>query len=242
MGDYALALWDGPTETLILARDAIGVRPLHIATTDRLVLFATDLRAILATGLVSREIDEVAIVHLFHANLLFRDTESTSYREIRRVPAAHCLEIDAAGSRRRRCWSLDPEREMRLGSDEEYAAAFRAAFATAVARRIPASGAVGATLSGGLDSSSITCVAMKYLPSADGRTLANCPHTNTAPCSPWNSWLSLQAEKRRFISPFSLEFILSQNLVPWMSFRPSATNPSSESTGCSQAMSVETFH
>ncbi|MFQ5349019.1 MAG: asparagine synthetase B family protein [Thermoanaerobaculia bacterium] len=172
IGDFAFGLWDDTRRTLILGRDAIGVRPLYYADTPSLFAFATDLRALLALAEIPAEIDEIGIAHLFFPELLFEDRESTSYRSIRRLPPAHHFEIgiDGAAPVRHRTWSLDETRELRLSSDEEYAEAFLETFRRAVECRLDAD-PIGSTLSGGLDSSSITCMARSLLRESGGGPL-----------------------------------------------------------------------
>jgi asparagine synthase (glutamine-hydrolysing) len=91
------------------------------------------------------------------------DPAETFYRNIRRLLPAHEMTVDSGGKTgMRRYWTADARKETKLASDEDYAAAFLELFKTAVKRRIPASGTVGATLSGGLDSSSV-CVLLRRL-------------------------------------------------------------------------------
>ena len=166
IGDFAFALWDGSRGRLVLGRDAVGVRPLYRAAGPSVVAFSTDLRCLLAVDGISTEIDETGILHLFYPELLFVDRTSTSYAAIKRVPAATHQVYSLASAQRSieyRYWSLDPEREVRLNGDEEYASALLSTFREAVACRIPDEGAVGTTLSGGLDSASVTCLARAEL-------------------------------------------------------------------------------
>jgi asparagine synthase (glutamine-hydrolysing) len=77
-----------------------------------------------------------------------------------RLPPGHCLSVTAAGAGAPRpYWQLDPTQEIRLGSDAEYGERFRELFTAAVRCRLRAAAPVAAALSGGLDSSSVVCVA-----------------------------------------------------------------------------------
>ncbi len=174
IGDFTLALWDGANQSLLLARDAVGVRPLYLARGSHVVAFATDLRSLLAVDGVSSEIDESGVLHLFYPELLFVDRTSTSYREIQRVSQATHVVIERANRsshQQHRYWSLDPGREIRLASDEEYGEAFRESFRTAVECRLPTDGPIGTTLSGGLDSASVTCMAREALGLVEGESV-----------------------------------------------------------------------
>ena len=165
-GDFGLAIWDASRARLVLGRDAIGVRPLYVGSGPKVLAFSTDLRCLLAVEGVSSEIDESGVLHLFYPELLFVDRTSTSYRDIKRLPSATHIVVEADGSssaQHHQYWHLDPEREIQFGSDEEYGEAFLESFREAVACRLPARGSVGTTLSGGLDSASVTCVARSAL-------------------------------------------------------------------------------
>jgi asparagine synthase (glutamine-hydrolysing) len=90
---------------------------------------------------------------------MFEDNRSTFYRNIFRLPPAHSMLVDGEGTRLQEYWSLDPGREIRLASDREYAEAFRDIFEEAVSCRLHGAGPVGSLLSGGMDSSSVACMA-----------------------------------------------------------------------------------
>jgi asparagine synthase (glutamine-hydrolysing) len=106
---------------------------------------------------VPRRLNDLKVAD--HLTRDFRDRQSTLYRDIFRLPAAHSLTVDSGGVRVERYWSLDCDTDLRLGSDEEYAEAFRERFIEAVHCRTRGAVSVGSTLSGGLDSSSIASTA-----------------------------------------------------------------------------------
>ena len=82
----------------------------------------------------------------------------TLYDRVLRLPPAHTMTVTKHGLTLRKYWSLDPEREIHLKSDAEYAEAFREIFEDAVKCRLRSAYPVGTELSGGLDSSSVTCI------------------------------------------------------------------------------------
>jgi asparagine synthase (glutamine-hydrolysing) len=157
VGDFAFAIWDGRTHALFCARDCFGVRPLYYFRGAGIFAFASEVKALLTEHRVSRELDEEQIA-LFLA-WTPGEPERTMYRHILRLPAAHALRVDGHGMTLWRYWRLDPERELRLASSDEYVEAFREHFAEAVRCRLRGARPVGASLSGGLDSSSIVCMA-----------------------------------------------------------------------------------
>jgi len=169
LGDFAFAIWDADRQALFCARDHFGVKPFyyHLAT-DKVFLFASEIKALFALPETPRRLNKERIGDYLAD--VFSDGESTFFCDIKRLPAAHCFTVSRQGVRARRYWALDPERETRLATNDEYAEAFREHFTEAVRCRLRASGPVGSMLSGGLDSSSITCVA-RDLCGANGPSL-----------------------------------------------------------------------
>jgi asparagine synthase (glutamine-hydrolysing) len=157
VGDFALALWDPRHEHLFLARDPMGVKPLYYYHTPRLFAFATEIKALLALPAVPRVVDEDQMRQ--YAGLGLRDREGTFFKGIRRLPAAHTLTVTPQGVELRRYWSPEATGALGLKTDADYAGAFRELFREAVRVRLRSTGPVGASLSGGLDSSSVVCTA-----------------------------------------------------------------------------------
>jgi asparagine synthase (glutamine-hydrolysing) len=157
LGDFAFAIWDGRRRTLFCARDHVGVKPFYYYGSPRVFAFASEIKALLSLGAVPRQLNEVRVAdHLVGS---FADRTITFYRDIFRLPAAHSMTVTAGAIRIRPYWSLDPSREFRLRSDQEYAEAFREIFMSAVRCRLRSAFPAGSLLSGGLDSSSIVCAA-----------------------------------------------------------------------------------
>jgi asparagine synthase (glutamine-hydrolysing) len=168
LGDFAFAIWDPRQEKLFCARDHMGMRQLiYHHRPEKLFAFATEVDAVLSHSSVLRRINQARIAD-FLDNMEGFDFTSTFFEQVFRLPPAHCLSVDTQGSHLRRFWRLVPPPELRLPSDEDYAAAFGKIFAQAVRCRLRSNGPVGAMLSGGVDSGSTVAVASKLL-SMDGR-------------------------------------------------------------------------
>jgi asparagine synthase (glutamine-hydrolysing) len=161
LGDFAFAIWDNREQILFCARDPFGVVPFYYHLSDRLFTFASEIKALLRLPEVPHQLNEAKIAAYLTA--ILPDGDSTFYNGILRLPAGHCLTLSRTQLQIRTYWSLDPEREVRLKSNEEYAEAFRDIFTEAVQCRLRSAFPVGSHLSGGLDSSSITCTARKLL-------------------------------------------------------------------------------
>ena len=169
LGDFAFAIWDGRKQILFCARDHFGVKPFYYYSSKQAFVFASEIKALLCLPEVPRQINEVRIADYLVS--MFHDTAITSYLDIFRLPPAHRMTVSRKGIQLQSYWSLDPSRELRLGSDEEYAAKFREIFTEAVRCRLRSAFPVGSMLSGGLDSSSITCMARKLLTENGGQPL-----------------------------------------------------------------------
>lgn len=164
LGDFAFAIWDARIRKLFCARDHMGVKPFYYACVpERFFVFATEIKAVLGVPGVSDAINERRVADAFVH--LINDPAATYYTHVLRLPAAHCLTLTDEATLRR-YWRLNPDRELRLGSDEEYAEGFRERFVRAVDCRLRSSHPVGSMLSGGLDSSSVACVARDLLRAA----------------------------------------------------------------------------
>lgn len=157
-GDYAFAIWDRHSRQLFAARDPMGMRALYLRIEPRRrVLFATELKQLLAAPGVPREIDELGIA----ANLAgpYLPADRTLYAGIEQLPAGHAIGIDSRGSSRRwRHWQPKPADRLKL-TDEEAGEAYRERLALAVRDRADTQAAVGISLSGGLDSTNLAALA-----------------------------------------------------------------------------------
>jgi asparagine synthase (glutamine-hydrolysing) len=163
LGDFAFVIWDKASDELFCARDHMGVKPFYYYyEPGKIFAFGTEIKALLAMPGVPREINEVRIADYLVP--MMEDKEITFYLGILRLPPAHIMEINSDGLRKEVYWALDADREIRFDSDEEYAHAFREIFTEAVRCRLRCAFPVGSMLSGGLDSSSIVCVARELLP------------------------------------------------------------------------------
>jgi asparagine synthase (glutamine-hydrolysing) len=156
IGDFAFAIWDARNRTLFCARDPMGVKPFYYLHTGRFFAFATELKSLFTLPDVSPTIDpdEVALF------LGWRHEERTRtmYRDFLRLPAAHTLIVARDTATTRQFWSPESAADVRYSSDDEFAEAFRDIFSKAVSARLRSARTVGATLSGGLDSSSVVCM------------------------------------------------------------------------------------
>ena len=163
LGDFAFAIWDRRSQRLFCARDHYGVKQLYYYCSDRVFVFATEIKALLCLPTVPRRLNETKVADYLLS--LCADREITFYQGIYRLPAAHYLLVSPEQQQLQQYWHFDPAKNITLSSDQEYAEAFKELFTEAVNCRLRSAFPVGTLLSGGLDSSSITCVARNLLES-----------------------------------------------------------------------------
>jgi asparagine synthase (glutamine-hydrolysing) len=170
LGDFAFAIWDGHRQTLFCAQDHFGVKSLFYFVSERVFICATEIKAILCLCHVPRRLNEARIAdHLMLGT--YSEPSLTYYQDIQRLLPAHALMVDGSRLQLHRYWSLDPTHEVRLNSNEEYAQALLEIFTEAIRCRLRSAYPVGSMLSGGLDSSSIACVAKQLVAQDCGQPL-----------------------------------------------------------------------
>lgn len=157
-GDFALGLFDPRRRRLLLARDAIGIRPLYYYRGPDCFVFASEVKALLAHPQVSTRPDDEFLAG-FLLDHLRAGTGRTFFANIASLLPASSAIITPQGFAVRRYWDFDPSRQPRVASFPECVAAFRYHFERAVRRRLRSAYPVAVSVSGGLDSSSIFCLA-----------------------------------------------------------------------------------
>ncbi|MDD5247757.1 MAG: N-acetylglutaminylglutamine amidotransferase [Rhodocyclaceae bacterium] len=153
-GAFAFAIWDRRANTLFLARDRLGIKPLYFSRDERCLRFASNTQALLAAGGVDTAIDPVALHYQFTLHAVV-PAPHTILRGIRKVEQGTIQRIDAAGvTQTRRYWSLRAQRPPLPPTEHQWTEQIHAALRAAVKKRLEiADVKVGVLLSGGLDSS-----------------------------------------------------------------------------------------
>ncbi|MGH7629353.1 MAG: asparagine synthase (glutamine-hydrolyzing) [Gemmatimonadales bacterium] len=158
-GMFAIALHDANTGRFVLARDHFGIKPLYYAHTPTHLVFGSEPKAILASGLIGRTLDLTALGELIAWEYV--PAPRTLFREVRKVLPGSLLELELGSfaARERRWWTLPPpEREPGNGgplppTPAEWEEAVDAKVREAVQRQLVSDVPLGAFLSGGVDSS-----------------------------------------------------------------------------------------
>ena len=155
-GIFAGAIWDGRKQQLICFRDRFGIKPLFYSLWQSSFVFASEINQILALPEFKKEPNEEMI-----ADYLCADTslfEASFFKGLMRVPAGCYLVVRDGAIEKKQYWDIDPAYRVELADDDAYGERFLELLEASV-RRNMMSPYVGAALSGGLDSSSIVCLA-----------------------------------------------------------------------------------
>jgi len=164
LGDFAVVVWDPRREQLVCARDAGGQRGLFYWLEPRIFAAASEIHPLLLEPETPLAPNHDRIREFLTPINLYRnekDHHQTFYQDIFAVPAGHALIVDARSSRLV-CHTPPPAAvAIRYRRDEEYAEQYLALFQEVVRSRLRSVHPLGVLLSGGLDSSSIACVAQE---------------------------------------------------------------------------------
>jgi asparagine synthase (glutamine-hydrolysing) len=168
-GMWAFAIWDARARRLFCARDRMGVKPLYYRWDGRELLFASEIKALLAARPALREPNRAWLRHLLTTGRLDDDVE-TAFAGVRQLAGAHSLTLDARGPRIARFWDYRPEARERYDYRRP-ASTLRELLEDSVRLRLRSDVPVGTCLSGGLDSSAIVGLASRHLEAIhpDGR-------------------------------------------------------------------------
>jgi len=153
-GMFAFSIWDKRTQSLFLARDRLGIKPLYYSETNQHFRFASNTQALLAAGDVNKAIDPVALHHQFTLHAVI-PAPRTILQGIRKLAPGTTLTVDSQGRQQHQTyWQLQAKRPETSLSEGEWIEAIHDALKSAVKKRKTiADVPVGVLLSGGLDSS-----------------------------------------------------------------------------------------
>lgn len=169
-GQFAFAIWNKDTQTLTLARDRVGKKPLYYAYTgESKLVFASELKALQVSGLISRKVDPAALED--YLTLGYVPDPKTIYRSVYKLPPGSYLQWQRGRPPEQRTyWDFRPERHRGAISLATAAAELSERLRHAVAQRMIADVPLGAFLSGGVDSSGIVA----HMAMASGAPVKTC--------------------------------------------------------------------
>ena len=159
-GMFAFALWDSDRQRLLLARDRMGEKPLYLYRDNGILFFASELKALMASGQVPFVLDPTAVDLYFHYNYI--PEPLTPIEGVRKLPAAHVLTLDVeTGAETQWCYWRMEDAPPLTGNPVELIKSDLESISELIVRSdVP----IGIALSGGLDSSAIAAMTSRKYP------------------------------------------------------------------------------
>jgi asparagine synthase (glutamine-hydrolysing) len=158
-GMFAFAIWDAPRRRLLLVRDRLGVKPLYWARAGSRLLFASEIKAILESGLIAAEPNEAVLPEMLATR--YTAGSDTLFKGIHKLLPGHRLVFEGGQIRIERYWDVPldgPDPELEALGDRAIVMRFRDLLQESVRLRLMADVPLGMFLSGGIDSSAVAAL------------------------------------------------------------------------------------
>jgi asparagine synthase (glutamine-hydrolysing) len=161
---FGLAFWDRKEQTLLLARDRYGIKPLYYARQGQSFSFGSEQKAITAQSTFKRELNKAALLEYFTFQNIF--TDQTLLKDIHLLPAGNyaVLHTQTGKFTQHQYWDYRFREPDQKADKQEYVEELDRLFKQAVNRQLVSDVEIGAYLSGGMDSGSITAIATQQFP------------------------------------------------------------------------------
>lgn len=223
IGDFAFAIWDKHKQVLFCARDHMGVKPFYYYyQPGRFFAFASEIKGLLCLENVPNRVNEAKVgVYLCQLSGFSELKPDTFYEDIFRLQPAHSLEVSQKGLAFQSYWDLNAEaQKIQFKSDAEYVEEFRERFTEAIRCRLRSAYPIASTLSGGLDSSSVSCIARNLLSQHPKQTklptiYSDCGVPSTDEKGYVNTILA-QGGFQHHIAPVTRHISAAQIVTPWL--------------------------
>ena len=162
-GMFALAIWDESRRELVLARDRFGIKPLYYCVSDHLLLFASELRALLATGLVQRKLSRSGLDSYLATGSV--TAPLTMVEGVRQLLPGHYLRVNVSASGNLKCtlakFATDEHRFAKPRTRDDAVVQLRAELEESLGAHLVSDVPLGVFLSGGMDSSALVALMSK---------------------------------------------------------------------------------
>ncbi|PKN88202.1 MAG: hypothetical protein CVU51_04465 [Deltaproteobacteria bacterium HGW-Deltaproteobacteria-1] len=192
-GDWSFAAWHIREKRLFLARDHLGNTGLYYYFKPPLIVFASNVKAVLAHPEVPCELNEMHLAQRMVGDYSDETFFQTYWMNVNALPASHAITLTNTDRKIEKYWRLDEASPIRFGSDKEYLEGFLEHYRRAVRVRLNSVRPIGTQLSAGLDSSSVTALAAEALmetnqPLVAYTSIPMFPAENFFPNSITNEW------------------------------------------------------
>lgn len=160
-GMFVYVIWDRQDKKMYLFRDRMGVKPLYYYLTNEFFLFSSEIRGVLASGIVPGKLDRSALIDYFSfQSFSFPDSPVS---DVKQLEAGTWMEISAGRVEKQKYWTLGESQPQGLQLDKKTVhSQIRDLFSKAVERRLVSDVPVGAFLSGGIDSSAVVAMMAEH--------------------------------------------------------------------------------
>jgi asparagine synthase (glutamine-hydrolysing) len=159
-GMFAFAIWDDVEKTLFAARDRVGLKPFHYAAVGDSFIFASEVKAILASGLIKADLDPQGLDQFL--SFLWPVPPHTMFRGVYQLLPGHFLVWKNGSITTTKYWDLDFSVEERGGSEREWSNRVAATLERVTKLEMVADVPLGAFLSGGIDSTAIVAFMSRH--------------------------------------------------------------------------------
>jgi len=165
IGDFSFVIWDEKRQKLFCAVDHTGTRALYYFRSSELFAFSTLIKPLFVLPEITKEYDENWIADFLAMPSVMHqlDAELTLYRNIYLLPAGHTLTVCPSGAEKHVYWQIERYNELKLKTDHEYEEALLEVLGEAIRCRKRCIRPVGVMMSGGLDSTSVACLAAREM-------------------------------------------------------------------------------
>lgn len=163
MGDFAFIIWDFKNQRLFAARDALGAEEIYYFISKEVVVLADRIAMLTNHPDISSVLNEKMVANYLALDM--SDMTETFYQDVFHLPPAHCLVVEKEKYGLDRYWDINNRNKIRFKDPHDYANTYYELISQAVLDRIQTNSAPAISLSGGLDSSSLACVAVDVLTS-----------------------------------------------------------------------------
>lgn len=165
VGSFVFVIMDYAKNEIFVARDHTGQKVLYYYHTKGFFAFSSLIEPLFTLDNVKRRLNEEYIADFLSINSVRNtlDASITIYQDILQVPPAHVMTIKEDGIKLREYWKVKKSKKIRMKKDEEYEESFRDIYTKSVKERLRTNNNIGIALSGGLDSTSVACIAANEL-------------------------------------------------------------------------------
>jgi asparagine synthase (glutamine-hydrolysing) len=160
-GMFAFAIWDSRRRRLLLVRDRLGIKPLYWVRVGDRLLFGSEMKAILASGLIEPAANESVLPEVLSTR--YTAGAATMFRGIRKLLPGHCLVFENGAVLERQYWDVPVGERRSASARRDWVAEFRDLLQESVRLRLMSDVPLGMFLSGGIDSSAIAAIMARQI-------------------------------------------------------------------------------